>query len=204
MMECEDYSKWWWPPLSDNFRIAVRCLVPLLAVLTCAHAQPSAESVKEQFAKRAARLWSLQPVTKPAVPTGVTAPTNPIDAFIAADYKDKGLLPAAKTDTLTLLRRVYLDLIGLPPAPAEQEAFLADTAPDAYEKVVDRLLDNEQHGVCSTATSSFTWISDSSCCLTSSDRIHSVGSAEIRLCRILEFEVERKLNPSGASAGDRL
>ena len=48
---------------------------------------------------------------------------------------------------LSLLRRVYLDLIGLPPTPAEQEAFLADDSPDAYEKVVDRLLANEQHGV---------------------------------------------------------
>jgi hypothetical protein len=115
--------------------------------LSRAHAQAPAETVQEQFAKRAARLWSLQPVTKPTIPAGVTTSTNPIDAFIAADYKAKGLVPAGKADKLTLLRRVYLDLIGLPPTPAEQEAFLADTAPDAYEKTVDRLLDNEQHGV---------------------------------------------------------
>jgi hypothetical protein len=119
----------------------------ILLSLGRAQAQAPAETVKEQFAKRAARLWSLQPVIKPTVPTGVTASTNPIDAFIAADYKAKGLVPAGKADKLTLLRRVYLDLIGLPPTPAEQEAFLADTAPDAYEKMVDRLLDNEQHGV---------------------------------------------------------
>ena len=105
------------------------------------------ETVKEQFAKRAARLWSLQPVTKPAVPAGVTASTNPIDAFIAAEYKAKGLHPAGKADKLTLLRRVYLDLIGMPPTLAEQDAFLADASADAYEKVVDRLLANEQHGV---------------------------------------------------------
>jgi hypothetical protein len=86
-------------------------------------------------------------LTKPAVPAGVTKSTNPIDAFIAADYKEKGLLPVAKADKLTLLRRVYLDVIGLPPTPAEQQAFLADSSPDAYEKLVDRLLDNEQHGV---------------------------------------------------------
>jgi hypothetical protein len=119
----------------------------ILLSLSRAHAQAPTETVKEQFAKRAARLWSLQPITKPPVPAGVTASTNPIDAFIAADYKAKGLVPAGKADKLTLLRRVYLDLIGLPPTPAEQEAFLADTAPDAYEKTVDRLLDNEQHGV---------------------------------------------------------
>ena len=127
----------------------MRLLVPALVLLPLgwAHAQTPGETVEEQFAKRAARLWSLQPVIKPAVPAGVTTSTNPIDAFIAADYKAKGLLPAGKADKLTLLRRVYLDLIGLPPTAAEQEAFLADSAPDAYEKTVDRLLDSEQHGV---------------------------------------------------------
>jgi Protein of unknown function (DUF1549)/Protein of unknown function (DUF1553) len=127
----------------------MRLSVPtvILLLLSWAYAQPAQETVKEQFAKRAARLWSLQPVAKPMVPAGVTTSANPIDAFIAADYKAKGLLPAGKADKLTLLRRVYLDLIGLPPTPAEQEAFLADSASDAYEKIVDRLLDSEQHGV---------------------------------------------------------
>jgi hypothetical protein len=127
----------------------MRLFVPALILLSLGwvQAQAQQETVKEQFAKRAARLWSLQPVVKPAVPAGVTASTNPIDAFIAADYQAKALLPAGKADKLTLLRRVYLDLIGLPPTPAEQEAFLADAAPDAYEKTVDRLLDSEQHGV---------------------------------------------------------
>jgi hypothetical protein len=119
----------------------------ILLPLSWASAQPAQETVKEQFAKRAARLWSLQPVSKPTVPAGVSTSTNPIDAFIAADYKAKGLLPAGKADKLTLLRRVYLDLIGLPPTPAEQEAFLADPDPAAYEKTVARLLDSEQHGV---------------------------------------------------------
>lgn len=105
------------------------------------------ETVKEQFAKRAARLWSLQPVTRPALPVGTTTSTNPIDAVITADYKAKGLSPVGKADKLTLLRRVYFDLIGIPPTPAEQDAFLADSSPDAYEKVVDSLLANEQHGV---------------------------------------------------------
>jgi Protein of unknown function (DUF1549)/Protein of unknown function (DUF1553) len=129
-------------------------LILLLLPLACAAAQDPAssqagpkETVQEQFAKRAARLWSLQPVTRPSVPEGVTASANPIDAFIAADYKAKGLVPVGKADKLTLLRRVYFDLIGLPPTIAEQDAFLADQSPDAYEKVVDRLLADEQHGV---------------------------------------------------------
>jgi hypothetical protein len=97
--------------------------------------------------KRAARLWSLQPVMAPPVPAGITSSKNPIDAFIAAQYRAKGLTPVGKADKVTLLRRVYFDLVGIPPAVAEQDAFLADQSPDAYEKVVDRLLDNEQHGV---------------------------------------------------------
>ncbi len=92
-------------------------------------------------------LWVLKPVARPAVPSGVTKSTNPIDEFIAANYKVKGVRPAGPADKLTLLRRVYLDLIGLPPTPAEQDAFLKDESPDAYEKVVDQLLANEQHGV---------------------------------------------------------
>jgi len=92
-------------------------------------------------------LWSLTPVVRPQVPAGVTKSANPIDAFIRAVHKTKGLRPAGPADKLTLLRRVHFDLIGLPPTPAEQDAFLKDESPDAYDKVVDRLLANEQHGV---------------------------------------------------------
>jgi hypothetical protein len=97
--------------------------------------------------KPATNLWVLQPVVRPDVPAGLTASKNPIDAFIVAEYKSRGLTPTGPADNRTLLRRVYLDLVGIPPTPAEQEAFLADTSPDAYEKVVDRLLANEQHAV---------------------------------------------------------
>ena len=133
----------------------MRLLLPAILVLASASSQAAddlkagaaKETVQEQFAKRAARLWSLQPVTRPPVPAGVTASANPIDAFIAADYKAKGLLPAGKADKLTLLRRVYFDLIGIPPTIAEQDAFLADESPEAYGKAVDRLLGDQQHGV---------------------------------------------------------
>ena len=66
---------------------------------------------------------------------------------MAATYKAKGLHPSGPADKLTLLRRVYLDLIGIPPSPEEQAAFVKDDSPGAYEKVVDRLLASEQHGV---------------------------------------------------------
>lgn len=92
-------------------------------------------------------LWSLEPVVRPAVPVSATPAENPIDAFLAASQQAKGLMPAGFADRNALLRRVYLDLIGLPPSPAEQAAFLGDPSPDAYVKVVDRLLASEQHGV---------------------------------------------------------
>ncbi len=92
-------------------------------------------------------LWSQRPVVRPPVPAGVTKSTNPIDAFIAYRLKEKNLRPAGPADKSTLLRRVYLDLIGLPPTPAEQDAFLKDDSADAYEKVVDRLLADPQYGV---------------------------------------------------------
>lgn len=117
------------------------------AGLALAQVSPKPDAGDDKFAKMAARLWSLQPVHKPEVPAGVTGSTNPIDAFTAETYKAKGLRPAAKADKPTLLRRVSLDLTGLLPTPAEQEAFLKDDSPDAYEKVVDRLLASEQHGV---------------------------------------------------------
>jgi hypothetical protein len=97
--------------------------------------------------KKAADLWVLKPVVRPAVPNGATRSLNPIDAFLAAQYKAKGLQPAAPADKRVLLRRLYMDLIGIPPTPAEQDAFLADQSPDAYEKLVEKLLADQQHGV---------------------------------------------------------
>jgi len=89
--------------------------------------------------------WSLKPVLRPALPDG--APANPIDRFLQVEFRRRGIQPVGPAEKQTLLRRVHLDLVGLPPTPAEQEAFLADTSPDAYGKVVDRLLADPQHAV---------------------------------------------------------
>jgi hypothetical protein len=113
----------------------ILCAVFLYSIATAAAQGGAKETVEEQFAKRAARLWSLQPVMRPAIPVGVTASANPIDTFIGADYKAKGLVPAGKANRLTLLRRVYFDLIGIPPTTGEQDAFLLDQSPDAYGKL---------------------------------------------------------------------
>ncbi|HKQ90260.1 MAG TPA: DUF1553 domain-containing protein [Blastocatellia bacterium] len=71
---------------------------------------------------------------------------NPIDAFILARLEKEGLRPSPEADKASLLRRVYLDVIGLPPSVKVVDEFLADTSPDAYEKVVDRLLASERYG----------------------------------------------------------
>jgi len=86
--------------------------------------------------------WAYQPVKRPIVPEIADASRikNPIDRFIQDRLHREGLMPAHEADKRTLLRRVTLDLTGLPPTPDEMRAFLADSAPDAYEKVVDRLL----------------------------------------------------------------
>jgi Protein of unknown function (DUF1549) len=96
---------------------------------------------------RAAQLWALNPIVRPDVPLGVAASANPIDSFIAAEYRTKGLKPVDQADRRTLARRVYLDLIGIPPTLTEQEAFLRDESSGAYEKLVDHLLASEQYGV---------------------------------------------------------
>ncbi|MDB6053235.1 MAG: hypothetical protein JWN25_758, partial [Verrucomicrobiales bacterium] len=91
--------------------------------------------------------WSLKPVSNPPVPGVDAGMTNPIDRFLAVELRAKGLKPVGPADKLTLLRRVYLDLIGIPPTPAEQDAFLDDASENAYEKVVDQLLNSDQHAV---------------------------------------------------------
>jgi len=100
--------------------------------------------VVPSMAKRP-KLWSLQPLVRPAVPS--VAAANPIDAFVQANYAARGVQPVGMADQRTLLRRAHIDLIGIPPTIAEQEAYLKDTSPDAYEKLIDRLLASEQYGV---------------------------------------------------------
>ncbi len=87
--------------------------------------------------------WAYQPVKRPPVPEVADAKApirNPIDNFIQARLAREGLTPSPEADRRTLLRRVTLDLTGIPPTPQEAEAFLNDRSPDAYDKLVDRLL----------------------------------------------------------------
>jgi len=92
--------------------------------------------------------WSLQPLRKPALPVvkDKSWARTPIDRFILAKLEEKGLKPSPAADKRTLLRRIYFDLIGLPPTPQEMDAFLDDRSPAAYEKVVERLLSSPRYG----------------------------------------------------------
>jgi hypothetical protein len=138
-------------------RVANRCLPRahrrrlrashLVLLLACLALPALSRPLPTSHAHETADLWVLKPVVRPDIPAGLTQSTNPIDAFITEQYQAQGLKPAGPADRRTLLRRVYLDLIGIPPTRTEQDAFLQDPSPDAYEKVVDQLLASPQHAV---------------------------------------------------------
>ncbi|MFM8497360.1 MAG: DUF1549 domain-containing protein [Planctomycetia bacterium] len=99
--------------------------------------------------------WAWQPITKPQVPTAVTAfatlpgvepERNPIDLFIRHALAARDLTPSPTADRRTLMRRLCFDLTGMPPTPEEVEAFVADPDPQAYERLVDRLLASPRYG----------------------------------------------------------
>src|SRR5262249_55815172 len=104
-------------------------------------AQPAAAEATGKF-------WAFVPPVNPAVPAVKNRDwvKSPVDAFILAALEAKGLTPARPADKRTLIRRVTFDLTGLPPTPSEVRAFLDDTAPDAFAKVVDRLLASSRYG----------------------------------------------------------
>jgi len=95
--------------------------------------------------------WSLRPITRPAEPAlrdpALAARVrNPVDRFIFARLEQERLRPSPEADRRTLIRRLYFDLIGLPPTPEAVDAFVTDPAGDAYEKLVDELLASPHHG----------------------------------------------------------
>lgn len=110
--------------------------------------KPSSPASTGIDVKLRAQHWSFRPVRQvnpPAVKNQKWV-KNPIDAFVLAKLEAKGMTPASPTDRYSLLRRVTYDLTGLPPTPAEIRAFMADTTPNAYEKVVERLLASPHYG----------------------------------------------------------
>jgi hypothetical protein len=114
------------------------------AAETGAPAEAAGRTITEEDRK----FWAFQKPVRPAVPRVRSAERvrNPIDAFVLAGLEAAGLTLSPDADRATLLRRVSFDLLGLPPSPEEADAFLADARPDAYERLVDRLLASPHYG----------------------------------------------------------
>src|SRR6185369_6978089 len=110
----------------------------------------AADSISQEhrFTAEERAYWVFKPLRRPQIPVvkNVQWQHNPIDAFIQAELEIQGLHPSPPADKLTLLRRVTLDLTGLPPTPEEADAFLADRSAKAFERVVDRLLASPHYG----------------------------------------------------------
>jgi PAS domain-containing protein len=98
--------------------------------------------------KDAADWWSLKPLTRPEIPAsaGATDSQHPIDRFILEKLRANGLTPSAQADRRTLIRRLSIDLHGLHPSIEDVDAFVNDPAPDAYERLVDRMLESPRYG----------------------------------------------------------
>ncbi len=111
-------------------------------------APPSQTAAPDANAKQAAQHWAWSPRTSPDPPAvnDNAAVRNPIDDFVLARLEKENIEPSPEADKLTLLRRVSLDLVGLPPSPGQVADFLADKSPDAYDRLVDSLLRSKHYG----------------------------------------------------------
>ena len=128
-----------------------RCvLFVALAVWTVASIGLAADEPTDPgvFVRARATHWSFQPVREPKPPVvrNTAWVSSPLDAFILARLEAKGLSPSPSADRRTLIRRASFDLIGLPPTPDEVEAFVHDPSPDAYRRLIDRLLASPHYG----------------------------------------------------------
>ncbi len=109
----------------------------------------AAKPVRGMSPEDGRQFWSIKPLGKPAIPDVENTDwvRNPIDSFILASLEKQGMRPAPQADKRTLLRRVTYDLIGLPPTVQELNDFLADNSPEAFQRVIERLLQSPQYGV---------------------------------------------------------
>ncbi len=134
------------PPETESRQLTPREL-DLLEAWVAQGAQGPQEGPLVQH-RRSSDHWSFQPIVCPPLPATPRDEwaRNPLDHFIAAGHESQGLAPAPEADRVTLIRRLYLDLVGVTPAPEEVDQFLADARPDAYERLVERLLASPQFG----------------------------------------------------------
>ena len=136
-------------PIGTTRRAAQWRAVAVMLVATSLLCSGQSASAADPVAAAAqGDLWSLRPVQNPPPPQVKDAawPAGDVDRFILAALDEKGLKPNLPADKRTLIRRATFDLTGLPPTPEDVQAFLADSSPQAFEKVVDRLLASRQYG----------------------------------------------------------
>jgi len=156
------------PP--KNKKLSDRQIADLTAWVKVGAPWPAEENTKSagtragtfEITDKDRAYWALQPIKRPTLPPvkQKTWVTNPIDAFVLAPLEAKGLPPNPPASKRELLRRVYFDLIGLPPTPEEVAAFEKDRSAEAYERVIDHLLSLPQYGegsgiVCAHAKPAF-------------------------------------------------
>ena len=127
------------------------CAVSFVGIiLSLGQAAVSAAEETKTYPEDRFAIWSLQPIDRQAPPTLGQADRdwarNTIDHFIAAKLREKQLTHSAEADRRTLIRRVYYDLLGLPPTPDDVREFVGDPDPLAYEQLVERLLASPHHG----------------------------------------------------------
>src|SRR5262249_17962439 len=110
--------------------------------------RPEPASPDAAFTLEEQSYWAFQPIRRPALPklTHGERVITPIDAFVLAPLEARGLTLSPETSKLALVRRATFDLTGLPPTPEETALFLADTAADAYDRLLDRLLASPRYG----------------------------------------------------------
>jgi hypothetical protein len=134
-------------PPKERERLPARAIAVLKAWIDQGAKAPADEAVADAGAQKS-KHWSFQPVVRPTLPQVRNEAwiRNPIDRFILARLEKEGIAPSPEADRVTLIRRLSLDLRGLPPSIEEVEAFVADSRPHAYERLVDRLLQSPHYG----------------------------------------------------------
>ncbi|MEX2114855.1 MAG: PSD1 and planctomycete cytochrome C domain-containing protein [Pirellulales bacterium] len=130
------------PPVGDNNKpLSAEQVATLKAWVDAGGAWPAA-------AASGTSHWSFQPIARPEAPAVQNAawPRSPLDRFVLARLEAQGIAPSPEADRYTLIKRLTYDLLGLPPEPRDVDAFVNDASPDAYERLVDRLLDSPHFG----------------------------------------------------------
>ncbi len=134
------------PSVSSALRLAALALA-FSATAAAGESSPGQEVDAHGFSAEDRAWWAIQPVADPAVPsTGESWARNDIAPFIARALAEAGLEPAPEADRRELVRRAYYDLHGLPPTPGQIAAFLADKRPNAWERLIDELLESPRYG----------------------------------------------------------